>query len=83
MNIQRYVSIDKTQSFSEFFRKIMLCTEEVILPHHCNAKLLKAEYILTKGGIFSERAQDINLEYFFLRFGDLKKELHFLKKSHL
>ena len=35
------------------------------------------------GGKFKFQAQDSFLEYFFLRFGDLKNESHFLKKSHL
>ena len=33
------------------------------------------------GGNFKFQVQDSFLEYFFLRFGDLKKESHFLKKK--
>ena len=32
---------------------------------------------------FKFQAKNSFLEYIFLRFGDLKNELHFLKKSHL
>ena len=36
------------------------------------------------GGKFKFQAQDSFFGiYFFLKFGDLKKESHFLKKSHL
>ena len=35
------------------------------------------------GGNFKFQVQDSFLEYFFFRFGHLKNESHFLKKSHL
>ena len=35
------------------------------------------------GRNFKFQVQDSFLEYFFSRFGDLKNESHFLKKSHL
>jgi hypothetical protein len=35
------------------------------------------------GGQFKFQVQDSDLEFFFLRFGDLKKTSHFLKISYL
>ena len=35
------------------------------------------------GGNFKFQVQDSDLEYLFLRFGDLKKESHFVKKPPL
>ena len=35
------------------------------------------------GGNFKFQVQDSFLNIFFSRFGDLKNESHFLKKSHL
>ena len=35
------------------------------------------------GGNFKFQVQNSDLEYFVLRFGDLKNESHFLKKRHL
>ena len=39
------------------------------------------ELFTDMGGNFNFQAQDSFLEYFFLRFGDLKNESPFLKKT--
>ena len=39
--------------------------------------------VLLAGNLNFLQAQDSFLEYIFLRFGDLKNELHLLKKRHL
>ena len=40
-------------------------------------------YYTVIGGKFKYQAQYSFFGFFFLRFGDLKNESHFLKKSHL
>ena len=73
-----------------FFSESAMCfsnlqSSKKVIPNNYPEKLNLNFLPITVNNKFKFQAQDSNLEYifFFLRFGDLKNQSHFLNKSYL